>query len=356
VSGLSASLAYLALGLVVLFVLAATASIIYLAVKYTPKIVRIFEDRPVFLPLRIHPRDDGESVGFPADDGVRLSGTYLHARTTERIGVLVYCHEFLSDRWSYQPYLDELRDAGYDIFTFDFRNHGESEAQPDYQPLQWVSNRELADLSGALKYLRSRADRDPAGFGLFGVSRGGTTALFAAADEPDVWGVITDGAFPTRGTMIHYIIRWAEIYVRSRTYLALIPRWVYEILAWIARRGSELRQGCRFMNVESAVARLAPRPWLMIHGERDTYIGPEIARALFDYGDGPREMWLVPDAKHNRCRDRDPQAYAARVKAFLAAYAPRRQLGVLPAAPSNADLAVPIEPAVPAATPTPAAG
>ncbi len=345
--GMPVNLLSLALSAVAAGVFFAVAAIAYLAVKYTPKIVRIFEDRPVFMPLRVEPIETGELVGFPADDGVRLSGSYFKTRTRERVGVLVYCHEFLSDRYSYRPYVDRLRDAGFDVFTFDFRNHGESETQPDYEPLQWVSNREQADLSGALRYLRSRGDRDPAGFGLFGVSRGGTAALFAAAAEPDVWGVITDGAFPTRGTMVHYIERWAEIYVRSERYLSLIPRWVFEILAWITRRESERRRGCRFLNVESAVSRLAPRPWLMIHGERDVYIGPEVARSLFSYGNGPRELWLVNDAKHNRCLERNPAAYAARLSLFLANYAPRRPLTadpvVQPVAVEIASSSTPVE-------------
>ena len=86
-----------------------------------------------------------------------------------------------------------------DLFTFDFRNHGTSDLDPDYAPLQWTTEREIRDLRGALAYLRTRDDHDPAGFGLFGVSRGGTTALIVAAGEPDVWGVVTDGAFPDSG-------------------------------------------------------------------------------------------------------------------------------------------------------------
>ena len=129
--------------------------------------------------------------------------------------MIVYCHEYLSDRWSFYPYVDHLRDLGYDIFTFDFRNHGASDLDPDYAPLQWTTEHEIHDLRAALAYLRTRDDHDPAGFGLFGVSRGGTTALIAAAAEPDVWGVITDGAFPTQGTMVAYIVRWAQIYVPS---------------------------------------------------------------------------------------------------------------------------------------------
>ena len=75
------------------------------------------------------------------------------------------------------------------------------------------------------------------------------------------------------------------------------------------------------------MARLAPRPWLMIHGERDTYISPEIARGLFDRGKDPKELWLVPDAKHNRCRETRPgRLRRASSSSFLERFAPRRPL------------------------------
>lgn len=307
-------------------ILAGATFLMRLTVIYAPLIGRIFEERPVFLPLRVKPEESGESAEFTTDDGLTLSGSYLRARTSERAGVLIYCHEFLSDRWSFRPYIDHLRDLGFDIFTFDFRNHGRSDSEPDYTPMHWASDREVRDLRAALRYLRSRPDRDPAGYGLFGVSRGGTTALLVSPGERDVWGVITDGAFPTKGTMVSYILRWAEIYVASELFLLVVPRWVYVFLAGFGRRQSERRRRCRFPEVEAAVARKGPRPWLMIHGGRDTYISPEIARDLFDCAREPKELWLVPDAKHNRCRERDPGAYAARLLDFIDRFAPRRPL------------------------------
>ena len=304
-----------------LFVFAVVA---YLTIKYTPVIGRIFQAQPLFLPLKVQPLERGESVEFTTEDGLRLGGTYLRSRARDQAGLVVYCHEFLSDRWSVHPYVDHLRDLGFDLFTFDFRNHGTSDLDPDYAPMQWTTEHELCDLRAALAYLRSREDHDPAGFGLFGVSRGGTTALIVAAGEPDVWGVVTDGAFPTQGTMVSYIIRWAQIYVPSAFLRGLIPLWLYNFLAWVGQRRTERSLGCRFPSVESSVAQLAPRPWLMIHGQRDTYIGPEIARALFNHGKSPKELWLVPGAKHNRCRETDPGNYAGRVVGFMEQFAPRR--------------------------------
>jgi pimeloyl-ACP methyl ester carboxylesterase len=310
-----------------LFLAGVVAFAVYLIIWYTPIIGRVFEEKPMFLPLRLAPLNEGEEVRFLAEDGLELAGTYLPARTSARTGVLVFCHEYLSDRWSYQPYLDGLRDRGFDIFTFDFRNHGSSASDPVYEPLQWVSDHEVRDLRAALRYLRSRADRDPAGFGLFGISRGGGTALVVAADESDVWGLITDGAFPTSGTMLTYILRWAEIFVNNPVIYAVVrdytPHRFFLFLGSLARRRAERRLSCRFPSIEAAAARLSPRPWLMIHGEKDAYIGPEIARRLFDEAREPKELWIVAGAKHNRCREVDGEGYTQRIDAFFQRSAPR---------------------------------
>ena len=220
----------------VLAVLTAVLGFIFYALfRYTPIIGRIFEEKPLFLPLRLTLDADGETRTFLTEDGLQLIGTYFRRKTSRRVGVLVFCHEYLSDRSSYKPYLNDLRDRGYDVFTFDFRNHGRSQSDPRYSPLQWVTDHEVADLNAALTYLRSRPDRDPAGVGLFGVSRGGSAALVVAANDPSVWGVITDGAFPTSGTMLAYIRRWAEIYVVSNAFWRMMPVRFYRLLAWSGR-------------------------------------------------------------------------------------------------------------------------
>ena len=324
---MSSSMLSLALGLPLLVASSFALFVVYLIIQYTPIIMRIFEETPMFLPLRVPPRSDGEEVRFTTIDGLELVGTYFSARNTERVGVLVFCHEFLSNRWSYQPYADNLRDLGFDIFTFDFRNHGVSDSDRVYKPLQWVSDHEVHDLQAALRALRSRPDHDPAGFGLYGISKGGGTALVVASGEPDVWGVITDGAFPTRGMMMSYILRWAQIFVPNRVMYSLLrdfaPTKVFGLLSWVARLREQRKLSCKFPDIETAVARLSPRPLLMIHGAKDAYIKPDIARSLFDEGREPKELWIVPGAKHNRCREVEPETYAERIKAFFRKNSPR---------------------------------
>lgn len=299
------------------------AFLIYVYLRYAPIIGRIFEEKPLFFPLRVAPATDGEEVRFATADGLTLAGTYFRARAARRLGVVVFCHEYLGDRWSGLAYVGHLRDLGFDLFSFDFRNHGQSEAEPGYEPLQWLTSRELVDLRAALRYVRGRPDADPAGVGLFGVSRGGCAALCVGGKDPGVWGVATDGAFPTRGTMLAYILRWAEIYVGVKTIWRNMPVQAYQFLAWASRKRIQARLNCRFPDVERGAARLAPRPLLMIHGEKDSYIGPAIARGLLEAAGDPKELWLVPKAKHNRCREVAGAEYPDRVATFFLANAPR---------------------------------
>jgi uncharacterized protein len=302
---------------------AVIAFLAYVHLKYAKIVGRIFEEKPLFLPLRVTPTTDGEDVRFRTRDGLMLAGTYLSHRAGRRLGVVVFSHEFLGDRWSVLPYLDHLRELGFDLFSFDYRNHGQSDPDPQYQPLQWVTDHEVNDLRAALAYVRSRPDADPAGVGIFGVSRGGGTALCVASKDARVWGVATDGAFPTSGTMLAYITRWAEIYVPSTTVWRNMPKQVYSFLAWSARKRSQGRLSCRYPEVETAVARLAPRPLFMIHGAKDAYIGPAIAEELFRLAGAPKELWQVPKAKHNRCREIAGRVYHERVADFFLANAPR---------------------------------
>jgi pimeloyl-ACP methyl ester carboxylesterase len=300
---------------------------VYIWVRYVPKVARMFQQPPMFRPLVSDPDPGGEDVRFRTTDGLELAGTYYRAETPSRIGVVVFCHEFLGDRHSAYAYVGKLRARGFDLFVFDFRNHGDSQAEPGLVQLQWLSDRELNDLRAALAYVRSRPDADAAGVGLFGVSRGGSTALYVTAEDPGVWAVATDGAYPTRSTMLSYVHKWAIILVKPWS-IAIMPRFVYRWVAWSARVYTERRLNRVFPRLESMIGKIPPRPWLAIHGANDSYIGPEIARELIGLaGPGaPVDVWFVPKAKHNRCREVAPEAYHERLASFFLSHAPRRPL------------------------------
>jgi len=55
----------------------------------------------------------------------------------------------------------------------------------------------------------------------------------------------------------------------------------------------------------------------MIHGESDTYIKADMARELYSYARPPKELWIVPDAKHNQAPVVAQDEYKRRVVGFF---------------------------------------
>src|SRR5262249_30738835 len=153
-----------------------------------------------------------EEVRFPTTDDLTLQGCYLKTSAPARQGVILFGLEFGSDRWACVPYCEHLLANGFDVFTFEYRNQGASDRQPGYEPLQWVTDYEVKDFQAALAYLKNRADHDPRGVGLFGISKGASAGLLAAATDSYVRCCVTDGAFATYSTMMPYMRKWAHIY------------------------------------------------------------------------------------------------------------------------------------------------
>ena len=288
---------------------------LYIRWKYMGYLLRIFQEKPLFIVPRGLPTDAAEPVSFRAADGLTLRGCYLRA-TAPRKGVILFGLEFGSDRWACRQYCEQLVAAGYDVFTYEPRNQGDSDRDPAYEPLQWVTDKDLGDLRAALKYLRARPDADPAGVGLFGISKGGSTGLVAAAAARDIRCVVTDGAYATYTTIVPYMQRWIKIYSDRHTLQKALPTWFYGLVGLTGVRRVARNRGVTYPSVEKAVGKLR-QPLLMIHGEGDTYIKPDMAKALFERAKGPKELWVVPKAKHNQALHVAGDEYHRRVVEFF---------------------------------------
>src|SRR5918997_1691678 len=111
----------------------------------TEQYAQLFRNGPRPPGLR-RPDDSGmdfEEVPFPASDGVPLEGWYIPADSNR---LLIVNHPMTCNRYGYPghlspwnvmfggfevnflPELRHLHDAGYNILTYDLRNHGHSGA------------------------------------------------------------------------------------------------------------------------------------------------------------------------------------------------------------------------------------
>ncbi len=288
----------------------------YLRWKYLHLMVRIFQEKPLFVVPRGQPVPEAEDVRFPTDDGLTLAGCYFKGAEPRR-GVVLFGLEFGSTRWSCLPYCEYLVAAGYDVFAFESRGQGDSQRQPGYDPLQWVTEFEVRDAHAALAYLKGRPDADPRGVGFFGISKGAGAGLLAAGRDPYVRCCVTDGVFGSYTTVIPYMRHWFRIYNNQYLLQGLIPSWYYGLIGLSGLRRVGRMRRCRFPHLERALRRLGSRPLLMIHGGADTYIKPEMARALFGYAVWPKELWVVEGAKHNQALHAAGDEYRRRVLEFF---------------------------------------
>lgn len=298
---------------------------VLLIAKYTRICLNIFTDTPP--PLSMGPRDfqilQGEQVRFRSFDGTSLRGMWLRApNKAGRKGTIIFCHEFGSDMYSCARYARPLIDSGFDVFTFDYRGHGESSAPAGYRLLQWPSDKELEDTLGACAYVEAGLAEAgmPQRVGVFGISRGAGAAILASSSDPNIACIVCDGAFSTKETLTTLMKRWAYIFAKVKLVYENQPESFWKFLYWCMMRLAQPRLGRHFPSVRKALENMAPRPIMFIHGERDSYIRADQTQLLYSCADEPRYLWIVPGAKHNQSAVISPQDYARRTVAFFRRY------------------------------------
>jgi fermentation-respiration switch protein FrsA (DUF1100 family) len=211
-----------------------------------------------------------------------------HAR-----GTIILCHGYPANRSDVSPLIPFLHRAGYNVLAFDFRRLGESEGE-----ICTIGVREPEDLRGAVAYAKSRS---PKSIGVLGMSMGAAVALMAAADEPDIRGVVADS--PYRSLDVQVPRRFGS------------NRLAGAYAVWLGRR----LVGCPLSAASPlrAVPRLAPRPVLFIHGDADRLIPPADSEVLYAAAKGPKDLWLAPGSRHVHAFADHPAEYERRVLAFF---------------------------------------
>jgi pimeloyl-ACP methyl ester carboxylesterase len=283
---------------------------------YLPYAVQIFRT-PLQLSLPTHhPLEGGTDVWFRTADGRKLRGTYLATSAWKRRGLIVYAHGYCGSRWNATPYVVNLLDRGFDVFTFDFRGHGDSPADAHYRPLHWVTQHEVIDLKAAVDCAVRISGSQPSRVGVMGTSRGAAAALCLAAEDQRIGAIVADGAFSTDAIQCHFMRRYMSIYSRLAFVWASLPN----IGLFSYRVGPRLLAGmthrCRYLNVERKLRRVR-QPVFMIHGERDSFVPVPVVKKLRSLIAGRTKLWLVPRAKHNAAIFEARAEYELRIEKFF---------------------------------------
>jgi pimeloyl-ACP methyl ester carboxylesterase len=310
-------------------VLVGAAFTAYVLIWYMPIIVKIFEEGQILPPPPTGFRLEGEPVTFSAADETPLRGMMLKSQKPNGRTIL-FCHEYGSDMHSFPKYGRTLSQAGFHVFAFDFRGHGRSSETNGYVPRQWVTDKEINDILGAIEYLKTRHDVDADNLGIFGISRGAGAGICAASRCRNIKAVVADSAFSTELTLEQYMKKWVSIYAQIRIIYRNLPDLFYAFLGFVCRKLVQRRLKCRFPSVERCAKRIAPKPLYMIYGEKDTYVGMDQAKDLFGRARQPKELWVVPGARHNESATIADEEYADNVAQFFTetlCHQPRKETG-----------------------------
>jgi len=243
-----------------------------------------------------------DEVAFPARDGVTLRGWWIPAvGSADRMVIFLHGHGGSMD--PDVQYVPALHAAEFNVLMFDFRAHGRSDGR-----MSTLGYLERQDVLGAVDFVRARGISR---IGLLGFSMGGIVAMLTAPICPDVRAVISDGG-PARVKTALTVWAWEHG----------VPRSLGAVLAWLALTVTSLRVGANQFRYEPIrwVGRIAPRPILFIHGERDPYIPPADFDALVAAANEPKEIWRVPEAGHRTVDQVYPEEYRRRVVAFFDQY------------------------------------
>ena len=244
-----------------------------------------------------------EDVAFRTADGVELEGWWVPAPGAK--GTVVMVHGLNRSRIEMLRRAPFVHQAGWNALLIDLRHHGASGGETTT-----FGVKEKEDVAAAVRLARQRS---PGPVVLWGVSLGGASVVFAAAEDPDVAGVICDSSFRSLDDTVRHHL---QLFRGFRWWLRIVPRWPVADLAifWMGRRGGFDTAAA---DVRAAAARLKGRPALFVANSDDRRMPKEIAFDLQAAAGPGAEVLIVPGRSHGGAWRDGTAAYEAAATALL---------------------------------------
>lgn len=238
-----------------------------------------------------------EDVAFETDDGLTLRGWFFPAAEPSAPAVL-YAPATARDQTSGLSLVSPLHAAGYHVLLFSYRGHGMSEGS---RVGFTYGARESRDVDAAVAYLSEV--RHITRIVAIGHSAGAVSVLISAARNPRIDAVVAVSPFPSV----------EQVWENNRPSFFL-PAY-YDLVLRLA----EWRKGFSRQQVQpiELIARISPRPVLLVHGTADKRIPVEQALQLFQAARAPKAFWLVEGATHSSVRSPALELILPEVIAFL---------------------------------------
>lgn len=261
--------------------------------------------RPLRSVLHKTPDDYGmtgwKDIYFPSDDGIPLEGWYIPAKGGESDKLIIFNHALPMCRAGFPGHLGEpwstydaveidfviqykhLTDAGYNVLTYDIRNHGNSTAANG--GLSGIGQWEWRDCVGVKTSVDTHPTLGKMKVGLYSQCMGGNSQYEAIARRPELFENVQCLCSPMVVSMAAIYSAMSEIQGVSQ-YQELIDLELLKMGAFLAH--------------EMTPHKAAPRvkmPVLMVQVLQDAWTrNPEDAQQTFDLlGSTEKELVWIED-------------------------------------------------------------
>ena len=249
----------------------------------------------------LHPSDLGlpyEDITLKTPDGLKLACWLIKSSPAK--GTIIILHGVSESKTAGLPLAKQLHDHNYNIFLYDSRRHGESEGK-----YCTYGYHEKYDTRIAIDYLLTRNDLKVGKIGLLGWSMGGAIALQVAAVDKRIAAVVAESGFSTLRTVF-------DDYQKR---MIKLP-WHY--LRNIVIKRSEYLAGFKANEVAPVEAvKNIHIPIFLLHGTEDNLIKYNYSEQVYAAANQPKELWLIPGARHNDMMKVGGQEYMKRITEFF---------------------------------------
>ncbi len=245
-----------------------------------------------------------ETLEITSYDGIKLRALLIKHADGEHKKLAVLQHGYWATPRAVQPYAKIFFDKGYDVLLPAARGHDISEGK--YIGMAWL------DRFDVMRWLNRAVELygKDVKIALMGVSMGGATVIAASGMNPpeQVKCVIDDCGFSSQRD--EYYACLSKVHLPKS--LALFPL------------AAGVRLMCGYSVYDADIVPLARKmtlPALFIHGEKDTFVPPELGKKLYEAcGSDVKSMYLVPDAPHAAAYATDKETYTAKLTEFVDKY------------------------------------
>jgi alpha-beta hydrolase superfamily lysophospholipase len=262
---------------------------------------------PLMSRLETFPEQYGlryEKAVFKTRDGLTLKGWWIPSPEGEsELRTLIMCHGWGDNKGELLKithYLNEK--AGFNLLYFDNRSHGESEGE-----VTTIGALETIDFDAAVNYLKENKPENVKRLGVFGMSMGAAVACMSVPDHPEVKAAVLESPF-TDFRIVTRRWAWNNLYV---PYFPLVPITMWFLRWKVSDPKVDTYSPIRF------VAKIAPRPLLIVGGSADRLMTESDVRRLYAAAAEPKQLWIIPGAAHAKCHDVGGLEYEARVTSFF---------------------------------------